>query len=111
MVKEHKKGKVKFDVGHNDLRGKFEKLEESYKAFKGKFSSLTKICEQLQIQLTIEQSKVPSMLVIEVNSSSNPLCHHGNIIEENTGLKAGLAKGLASCIQGEKNLNDLLSNQ
>jgi hypothetical protein len=111
MVKVLKKEKVEFDVGHNDLRGKFEKLEESYKAFKGKFYSLTKIYEQLQIQLTIEQSKVPSMQVIEVTSSSNPLCDHGNIIEENTRLKAGLAKGLASCIQGEKNLNDLLSNQ
>jgi hypothetical protein len=39
------------------------------------------------------------------------LCDHGNIIEENTRLKAQLAKALATCIQGEKNLNDLLSNQ
>jgi hypothetical protein len=26
-------------------------------------------------------------------------------------LKAELAKGLSTCIQGEKNLNDLLNNQ
>jgi hypothetical protein len=51
------------------------------------------------------------MQVIEVPSSSNPLCDHGNIIEENTRLKAGLSKGLATCIQGENNLNNLLSNQ
>jgi hypothetical protein len=51
------------------------------------------------------------MQVIELPSSSNPLCDHGNIIEQNTRLKVELAKDLATCIQGEKNLNDLLSNQ
>jgi uncharacterized protein YhaN len=54
MVKLLKKEKVEFDVGRNDVRKKFEKLEEAYKALEGKFSSLTKIHEQLQIQLTIE---------------------------------------------------------
>jgi hypothetical protein len=91
MVKLLKKEKVKFDVGHNDLRGKLENLEEAYKVLEGKFSSLTKIHEQLQIQLSIKQSKVPPMQVIEVPSSSKPLCDHGNIIEENTRLKAKLA--------------------
>jgi hypothetical protein len=51
------------------------------------------------------------MQVIEVPCSSNPICDHSDIIEENIRLKAKLAKGLATCIQGEKNLNDLLSNQ
>jgi hypothetical protein len=37
------------------------------------------------------------MQVIEVPSSSNPSCDHANIIEENTRLKAKLAKGLATC--------------
>jgi hypothetical protein len=92
-------------------REKFEKLEEAYKALEGKFSSLTKIREQLQIQLTIEQSKVPPMQVNEVPCSSNPICDHSDIIEENIRLKAELAKDLATCIQGEKNLNDLLSNK
>jgi hypothetical protein len=61
-----KKEKVEFDVdvGHNDFREKFEKLEEAYKALEGEFSSLTKIREQIQIQLTIEQSKVSPMQVI-----------------------------------------------
>jgi hypothetical protein len=111
MVKLLKKEKVEFDVGHNDVCEKFEKLEEAYKVLESKFSSLTKICEQLQIQLTIGQSKVPSMQVIEFPCSSNPICDHSDIIEENIRLKAELAKGLATCIQGEKNLNDLLSNQ
>jgi hypothetical protein len=59
MVKLLKKEKVEFDIGHNDLCEKFEKLEEAYKALENNFSSLTKIHEQLQIQLTIEKSKAP----------------------------------------------------
>jgi hypothetical protein len=51
------------------------------------------------------------MQVIEVPCSSNPICDHSDIIEENNRLKAKLAKGLITCIQGEKNLNDLLNNQ
>jgi hypothetical protein len=43
--------------------------------------------------------------------TTNPLCVKASLIEENTRLKAQLEKGLATCIQGEKNLNDLLSNQ
>jgi hypothetical protein len=54
MVKLLKKEKVEFDVGHNDFHEKFEKLEEAHKALESKFSNLTKIHEQLQIQLTIE---------------------------------------------------------
>jgi hypothetical protein len=98
MVKLLKKEKFEFDVGHNDLREKFEKLEEAQKALEGKFSSLTKIREQLQIQLTIEQSKVPPMQVIEVPCSSNSICGHSDIIKENNRLKTELAKGLATCI-------------
>jgi hypothetical protein len=46
-----------------------------------------------------------------VPSSSNPSCGHANLIEENSRLKTKLAKGFITCIQGEKNLNDLLSIQ
>ena len=34
-----------------------------------------------------------------------------HLVEENAKLKKQLEKGLVSCIQGEKNLNDLLRNQ
>jgi hypothetical protein len=57
MFKVLKKEKVEFDVGQNDLREKFEKLEEAYEAMESNFSRLTKIREQLPIQLTIEKSK------------------------------------------------------
>jgi hypothetical protein len=45
----------------------------------------------------------------DVHSSSTSSSHHANIIEENTRLKNDLAK--SSIPIGEKNLNDLLSNQ
>ena len=34
-----------------------------------------------------------------------------HIVEENAKLKVQIEKGLVSCIQGEKSLNDLLTNQ
>src|SRR3954465_9746877 len=49
--------------------------------------------------------------MIEKPSSTNPCCEHIPLIEENARLKAQLEKGLVPCIQGEKNLNDLLSSQ
>jgi hypothetical protein len=52
-----KKEKVEFDVGYNDFREKFEKLEEAFKVLEGKFSSLTKIREQLQIELLLSNLK------------------------------------------------------
>jgi hypothetical protein len=106
-----KKEKVDFRVGHTKLLEEHENLGKAHKALESKFSSLTKSYEQLQTQLTIEQTKPPQMKLIELPCSSNPSCDHTNIIEENTRLKAKLAKGLASCIQGEKNLNDLLIKQ
>jgi hypothetical protein len=55
--------------------------------------------EQIQIQLT--KNDVPS--------SSTSSCDHANIIDENARLKDKLAKSTIPI--GEKNLNDLLSNQ
>lgn len=43
--------------------------------------------------------------------ATNSLCDKAKLIEENTRLKAQLEKGLATCIQGEKNLNVLLNSQ
>jgi hypothetical protein len=42
---------------------------------------------------------------------SNILCDQATLLEENKKLKSQLEKGLISYIQGEKNLNEVLSNQ
>jgi hypothetical protein len=53
-----------------------------------------------------------SPLIVDSNAcASNILCDQASLLEENKKLKAQLEKGLISCIQGEKNLNEVLSNQ
>jgi hypothetical protein len=94
-----KKEKVEFGVGHAKLTKVLEKLEKAHKAMESKFSTLTKSHEQLQIQLANN----------DIPSSSTPSFDHANVIKENTRLKAKFANSFPS--QGEKNLNDLLSNQ
>ena len=77
-----------------------ENLEREIKALKESHN-------QLLGQLVKEKAS----LSIDNIASSNPCCEHANLVEENGKLKAQLEKGLASCIQGEKNLNDLISGQ
>ena len=51
------------------------------------------------------------MVLIDNANATNPCCEHVHLVEENDELKKQLEKGLVTCIQGEKNLNALLSNQ
>src|SRR3954470_3304729 len=72
---------------------------------------LKKAHEETTIKLTKEINTFSPILMIEKPSSINSCCDHVPLVEENARLKAQLEKGLVSCIQGEKNLNDLLSSQ
>ena len=63
------------------------------------------------MKLTKEKATFPHMVLIDNANATNPCCEHVHLVEENAMLKEQLEKGLVSCIQGEKNLNDLLSNQ
>src|ERR1043165_6426084 len=72
---------------------------------------LKKAHEETTIKLTKEINTFSPILMIEKPSSTSPCCEHVPLIEENARLKAQLEKGLVSCIQGEKTLNDLLSSQ
>ena len=53
-----KKKIVEFGVGHDKLTEDLEKLTKAHKALEGEHSTLTKLHEQLQIQLT--QVNLPS---------------------------------------------------
>ena len=66
---------------------------------------------ELQRQVTKELAKIPPLSIIEVPCSTNSTCEHGDLIEENKKLKVALEKGLATCFQGEKNLNEILGKQ
>jgi hypothetical protein len=111
LAKVLKNEKSEFDVGHARLIGDFEKLEEAHKVLESKFSG--KSYEQLETQLTIEQSKCPDMKSLEVHvpCSSNPCCDHEKLVAENAKLKAQLEKELATLTQGGKSLDTLLASQ
>jgi hypothetical protein len=111
LAKVLKNEKSEFDVGHARLIGDFEKLEEAHKVLESKFSG--KSYEQLETQLTIEQSKCPDMKSLEVHvpCSSNPCCDHEKLVAENAKLKAQLEKELATLAQEGKGLDTLLANQ
>jgi len=111
MSKVLKNEKSGLGVGHARLLEDHEKLNKEFKALESKFLDLTKSHAQLQAQLNKELLKTPNVDALKIIMSTNPCCEHASIIEENSRLKAQIEKGLATCIQGEKNLNDLLSNQ
>src|SRR6266567_7194275 len=111
MAKVLKIEKIEFDVGHGRLLEDLENLEKAHKALESKYSSFLKSNEQLQTQLIIEQSKCPDMRILEVQvpCATNSCCD--KLREENAKLKEQLEKGLLTCVQGEKNLNELLNGQ
>jgi hypothetical protein len=61
--------------------------------------------------LTKEITTCPPFVLTDNANATNPCCEHVHLVEENAKLKEQLEKGLVTCIQGEKNLNDLFSNQ
>ena len=79
-------------------------------ALKSTHASLKESHDQLQVSLTKEKATFPHMILIDNANATNPCCEHVHLVEENAKLKEQLEKGLVSCIQGEKNLNDLLSS-
>ena len=106
-----KSEKVELGVGHARLKEEFELLDKAHKALKGAHAILKESHDQLQVKLTKEITSCPPFVLIDNARATNPCCEHAHLVEENTKLKEQLEKGLVSCIQGEKNLNELLSNQ
>src|SRR3954464_8014871 len=96
---------------HERLLVDHEKVEKDHKSLQHELMILKKAHEETSIKLTKEINTFSPILMIEKPSPINPCCEHIPLIEENARLKAQLEKGLVSCIQGEKNLNDLLSSQ
>ena len=103
--------KAKLEVDHAKLKEEFDILDKAHKALKGMHASLKESHDQLQVSLTKEKAIFPRMVLIDNANATNPCCEHVHLVEENAELKKQLEKGLVTCIQGEKNLNALLSNQ
>src|SRR5664279_1459488 len=97
--------------GHNELLKDHEQLEKAHKALSSELKTLRESHDNLQAkELLNHLSNITKNSNVNY-CATNPLCDKASLIEENTRLKAQLEKGLATCIQGEKNLNNLLSNQ
>src|SRR5215216_4057771 len=103
--------KAKLGVDHARLKEEFDILDKAHKALKSAHASLKESHDQLQVNLTKDKAIFPHMVLIDNANATNPCCEHVHLVEENAKLKEQLEKGLVSCIQGEKNLNDLLRNQ
>ena len=103
--------KAKLGVDHVRLTEEFDVLDKAHKVLKGAHATLKESHAQLQVKLTKEKATFPHMVLIDNANATNPCCEHVHLVEENAKLKEQLEKGLVSCIQGKKNLNDLLSNQ
>ena len=103
--------KAKLGVDHARLKEEFVTLDKAHKALKGMHAPLKESHDQLQVSLTKEKAIFPRMVLIDNANATNPCCEHALLVEENAKLKKQLEKGLVTCIQGEKNLNNLLSNQ
>ena len=103
--------KAKLGVDLARLKEEFDILDKAHKVLKGAHASLKESHDQLQVMLTKEKATFPHMVLIDNANATNPCCEHVHLVEENAKLKEHLEKGLVSCIQGEKNLNDLLRRQ
>jgi hypothetical protein len=111
LAKVLKNEKSELEVGHAKLVQDHENLQKEFNALTSKFSDLHKAHAQLQVQLTEQLLKFPQLPIVLNAPTTNSCCDHDALVEENSKLKAQLEKGLVTCIQGEKNLNDLLVNQ
>src|SRR3954468_12783312 len=96
----------KLKVDHSELGEEYKLLEKNHKLIKGELITLTESYNQLKA----------STLKYLATFSPNDACasnsiDYASLLVEHKKLKDQLEKGLVSCIQGEKNLNELLSNQ
>ena len=106
-----KSEKVALGVDHDRLKEEFNTLDKAHKALKSAHATFKESHDQLQVKLTKEIATCPPFVLIDNARATNPCCEHAHLVEENAKLKEQIEKGLVSCIQGEKNLNKLLSNQ
>src|SRR3954471_4771143 len=96
----------KLKVAHGELGEEYKLLEKSHKLIKGELITLTESYNQLKA------STLKSLATFYLSDAcaSNSI-DYAYLLVENKNLKDHVEKGLVSCIQGEKNLNELLSNQ
>ena len=104
--------KCELEVVHASLTKDYESLESTHMLVKMELVNSSKTNEQLRAQLLKALGTSNAPIVLDMNACvTNSLIKQASLAHENKRLKTQLEKGLVTCIQGEKNLNDLLSQQ
>ena len=104
--------KKELEVAHANLSKDLKHLESDHNLLKKELANLRKNYDQLHASHMKTLATPSSPIIVDLNPcATNILCDQASLIEENKKLKAQLEKGLISCIQGEKNLNEVLNQQ
>jgi hypothetical protein len=98
-------------VEHSRLVEEHELLVTSSKVVKGDLIALIESYAQLKATTIKALTSVPHIELNDESCMANFVHDCSSLQEENKKLKAQIERGLVSCIQAEKNLNDLLINQ
>ena len=108
--KELMNDKSKLEESHATLSKDCELLNLSLKTKEEELTILTKSFEKLKLTYLKTLGKAYSSPIINVDAcTTNSSGDLATILEENRSLKAQLERGLMSCAQGQKNLNEVLS--
>ena len=95
---------------HASLSKDCELLSVSLKSKEEDLTLLTKSFETLKLTYLETLAKAYSSPIINVDAcTTNSSSDLASILEENRFLKAQIEKGLMTCAQGQKNLNEVLS--
>ena len=102
--------KSKLVKSHASLSKDCELLSVSLKTKEEELTLLTKSFETLKLTYLETLAKAYSSPIINVDAcTTNSSSDLASILEENRFLKAQIEKGLMTCAQGQKNLNEVLS--
>ena len=95
---------------HASLSKDCERLSLSLKDKEEKLTVLTKSFEALKVTYLDTLAKAYSSPIINIDTcTANSSSELASFLEENCSLKAQLDRGLMTCAQGQKTLNEILS--
>src|SRR5215216_2341399 len=104
--------KSKLVKSHASLSKDCELLSVSLKTKEQELTLLTKCFETLKLTYLKTLAKAYSSPIINVDAcTTNSSGDLASILEENCFLKAQLKKGLMTCAQGQKNLNQVFAKE
>jgi hypothetical protein len=112
VIQELNASKNELDVVNSSLTKDIEILECTSKSIKVELVNLSEKNEQLRAHHLKALATPSALIVVDMNvCTTNSLIEQASLVKENKRLKAQLEKGMAMCVQGKKNLDEVLSHQ